>query len=1276
MDGEPAAPGPAVLVDGVEVVDDRELQQDGEERERLTAPRGRRHPRAVVQLVGRSLTPGGEVWAWGANAAGQLGDGTLVASPVAGRVQGLFGVAAVAAGASHSLALLDDGTVRAWGDNAAGQLGDGTREARPTALPVGGLARVVALAAGERHSLALDAEGAVWAWGGNDLGQLGDGTTEDRLEPVRVTGLPTIRAIAAGGPRSAALDGEGRVWVWGEALDPDAVVGGPVPTDAGLSAIVRNALGEGHLLATDADGFTWAWGRGEDGQLGNGEATSTMQPVHVLIDYRCGGGGGGESPEAARGARAAVEDCGSPLMGAVEVAAGAAHSLARLASGEAWAWGANEVGQLGDGTAAPSAVARVVPGLPAVVGIAAGARHNLAITAEGEVWAWGGNADGQIGDGTLENRRTPVRIAEAGFAWIVPTPVLSPPGGAYFDELAVQVTCVDAEATIHYTLDGTEPTEASPAASPGVPIDVGQSLTVRAKAWKGARSGNVAAASYELVVRDPVITPPGGDFDHPLETVITESTPGAAIHLTTDGTEPTDESPVVLSGGAIPIEADTTIRLRAARPGWTPASTAATFRIITLRPVVDPPGGEYDQELDVSVSSPTAGATILYTTDGTWPSLDSPHLVAGHTIRIDRTTLLRVRAVREGLPDSEEVTPLYTLRVSQPIASPPAGAYDAPQQVWLQSPTGGAVVRYELGGAWPTALSPILTGPVLVDATTRVTAAAYRQGWLASSLVAFDYEIRDATGVAAPTFSPPPGHYATARQVTIQCPTSGSEARYTTDGTDPTEASMAVGCGASILVDRTTPLKARAWKAGLEPSEVRSGLYRITGAVAASAVFTLALRTDGTVWAWGANDRGFLGDGTTVQRDRPVRVGTPPGIVAIAAGRFHALAIDGQGRVWAWGDNSQRQLGPAVTGAYSASPVLVTGLANVTAIAAGWQHSLALESDGTVWAWGLVSGRATPTPEREDNPYEWGSLSTAIAADQMNLKIDGQGQVWAWTSLSWDWPDRVGVDADAVAAGSFYGIDLLRALRGSGSGVGEIWDLSTKTPIPGAPLATAIDVGAFDLALDATGRLWAWGPNEYGQLGLGFFGGSVPPSPVDSGEDVVDFSAGWSHGVAVKADGSIWTWGEAFGGRLGDGSTTRRAVPLPIDGFTVADNGWVGDDPDGDGLSSAREQFLGCDPFVADTNVDGLLDGVSVQMGLSCSSPDTDGDGLLNADEIARGTDPLKADTDGDGVVDGVDCWPLDPSRSECLPPNPGDVTPPNITLTLPPGAVLVSTSP
>jgi hypothetical protein len=127
-------------------------------------------------------------------------------------------------------------------------------------------------------------------------------------------------------------------------------------------------------------------------------------------------------------------------------------------------------------------------------------------------------------------------------------------------------------------------------------------------------------------------------------------------------------------------------------------------------------------------------------------------------------------------------------------------------------------------------------------------------------------------------------------------------------------------------------------------------------------------------------------------------------------------------------------------------------------------------------------------------------------------------------------------------------------------------------------------------------------------------------------------------------------------------------------------------DPDNDGLSNAREAEVGTNPNDADTNDDGIDDGPQVALGPNDLDGDTvvdyldndvDGDGVSNANERANGTDPFKVDTDGDGVGDGADCVPLDrnyPSPNSCSDPTPG--APPSITLTEPPGAVLISTTP
>src|SRR5207237_1361854 len=150
------------------------------------------------------------------------------------------------------------------------------------------------------------------------------------------------------------------------------------------------------------------------------------------------------------------------------------------------------------------------------------------------------------------------------------------------------------------------------------------------------------------------------------------------------------------------------------------------------------------------------------------------------------------------------------------------------------------------------------------------------------------------------------------------------------------------------------------------PVRVR-GLWGVT-AISAGEVWSLALRADGTVWAWGDNSWGQLAnDQVGVPSPTPVRVRGLAGMVAVAAGYAHGLALGRDGTVWAWGDDEVGQLGDG--GAYGSRPTpgRVAVLAGVTAVATGSafgsSHSLALEADGSVWAWGNNSdgqlGRAT-----------------------------------------------------------------------------------------------------------------------------------------------------------------------------------------------------------------------------------------------------------------------------------------------------------------------------
>ena len=135
------------------------------------------------------LKSDGNVWAWGNNDYGQLGDGTKTDSTIPVQVSGLGDVTAITAGGYHSTALTSDSTVLTWGWNAYGQLGDGSKTNSAFPLQVSSLSGITAVAGGAYHSIALKSDGTIWTWGGNGYGQLGDGTNTNSTTPVQVSGL-------------------------------------------------------------------------------------------------------------------------------------------------------------------------------------------------------------------------------------------------------------------------------------------------------------------------------------------------------------------------------------------------------------------------------------------------------------------------------------------------------------------------------------------------------------------------------------------------------------------------------------------------------------------------------------------------------------------------------------------------------------------------------------------------------------------------------------------------------------------------------------------------------------------------------------------------------------------------------------------------------------------------------------------------------------------------------------------------------------------------------
>jgi alpha-tubulin suppressor-like RCC1 family protein len=219
---------------------------------------------------------------------------------------------------------------------------------------------------------------------------------------------------------------------------------------------------------------------------------------------------------------------------------------------------------------------------------------------------------------------------------------------------------------------------------------------------------------------------------------------------------------------------------------------------------------------------------------------------------------------------------------------------------------------------------------------------------------------------------------------------------------------------------------------------------------------------------------------------------------------------------------------------------------------------------------------------------------------------------------------------------------------------------------------TIVSSAAHAIAVETAG--WAFGLGDNNDCKLGGAVGGLPfntkegwPELVPAFDAGVDAATGVWHTLLLRSDGTVWPLGE---GSLGFGTWETRCTATPIPSFSLADNAWLLSDTDGDGVPAWREYVLGTDPLDADSNNDGIADGVESSTASGRPDYDLDDDGILNDAEAAAGTDPFAADSDGDGYADGVDAFPLDPTRHEPLEPAVGDVVAPTITLIEPSNAV------
>ena len=344
----------------------------------------------------------GNLWTWGNNSSGRLGDNTAPnrSTPVT-TLAGGANWKQVFAGVNNTVAIKTDGTLWTWGYNITGQLGDNTTTDRSTPVTTfAGGTNWKQVSAGNLHTLAIKTDGTLWTWGSNAYGQLGDNTSTNRSIPVTTfAGGTNWKQVACGQIHTAAIKTDGTLWTWGR--NSSGQLGDntttqrqtPVTTFAGGTNWKQVSAGSLHTLAIKTDGTLWTWGRNNSGQLGHNAATDRSTPVTTFA--------------------------GGTNWKQVAFSANGYHTAAIKTDGTLWTWGRNSYGQLGDNT---SGTNRLTPVTTFAGGtnwkqVASAGNYTAAVKTDGTLWTWGRNSSGQLGDNTTTNRSTPVTTFAGGTNW-------------------------------------------------------------------------------------------------------------------------------------------------------------------------------------------------------------------------------------------------------------------------------------------------------------------------------------------------------------------------------------------------------------------------------------------------------------------------------------------------------------------------------------------------------------------------------------------------------------------------------------------------------------------------------------------------------------------------------------------------------------------------------------------------------------------------------------------------------------------------------------------